>query len=55
MPRPASPWSKNTGELVRYVAEGTRPSLQLELGHWIDANPGFGEFVGANRDKIRKS
>jgi hypothetical protein len=53
-PRRVTPWSKKTDELVRYVAARVRPSLFLELGHWIDDNPHFADFVAANRDKIRK-
>src|SRR5438270_915836 len=52
--RPAGAWSKRTDELVGYVASGCRPSLQIELRNWIDANSRFADFVAANRDKIRK-
>ena len=43
-----------TDELVRYVATGSRPSLQLDLAHWVEANPRFAEFVATHRDKVRK-
>jgi len=39
---------------VRYVAHECGPSLQSDLGHWIDASPRFASFVAANQDKIRK-
>jgi hypothetical protein len=47
-------WSKKTEALVRYVALQCNPSLQSELGHWIEDSPRFAAFVAANQDKIRK-
>ncbi len=47
-------WSKKTDELVRYVAQRTRPSVQSELGHWLENAPWFRAFVVANQDKVRK-
>ena len=47
-------WSKKTDELVRQIAEGCQPSLQSELGAWIQSGPRFADFVAAHRDKIRK-
>jgi hypothetical protein len=41
-------------QLVRYVALGSQPGLQVELGHWIEQNARFAAFVSANQDKIRK-
>lgn len=49
-----APWSKRTDQLVRTVAGQCRPRLQLELGHWLEANPRFRAFAEANADKIRK-
>jgi hypothetical protein len=51
--RPA-PWSKRTDQLVRTIAAGSRPRLQLELGHWLEDNPRFRTFVEANAEKVRK-
>src|SRR5579859_4321946 len=48
------PWSKRTDELVRYVAETTRPSFRIELARWADSCPPFGAFLTANQDKVRK-
>ena len=39
---------------MRTIAPGVRPSLQTELGHWLDESPRFRDFVAANQDKIRK-
>jgi hypothetical protein len=36
------------------VAGGCRPSLQSELGRWIESRPRFGAFVTAHQDKVRK-
>jgi hypothetical protein len=47
-------WSKRTEQLVRYVAGQCQPSLQSELGRWIEDSPRFAVFVAANQDKIRK-
>src|SRR5437763_4888348 len=47
-------WSKRTDELMRYGAHGCRPSLQAELGSWIENAPLYAAFVSTNRDKIRK-
>jgi hypothetical protein len=47
-------WSKKTDELVRHVASMCRPSLQLELAHWLEDSPRFAAFVTLNRDKVRK-
>jgi len=47
-------WSKKTDELVEYVAHGVRPSLQSELGHWLESSTRFREFLTAHRDKVRK-
>jgi hypothetical protein len=53
--RPLPPrWSKVTDQLVRYVASGCRPSLQSELGGWMESRPRFRSFVIANQDKVRK-
>jgi hypothetical protein len=45
---------KADAELVDYVTEGARPTVAEDLARWIEARPGFGTFVVANRDKIRK-
>ena len=47
-------WSKKTDELVRYVAQLCRPSLQSELGNWLEDNSQFRSFVAENQDKVRK-
>jgi hypothetical protein len=47
-------WSKKTDELVRHVALRSRPSLQAELGRWLEDSSRFRTFVTANQDKIRK-
>jgi len=52
--RRASPWSKQTDALVRYVAGGCPPSLKVELGQWLESSSRFAEFVARHRDKIRK-
>jgi hypothetical protein len=39
---------------VRYVAERVRPSLQLEIAHWIEADARFRDFLLTHRDKVRK-
>ena len=54
MRSPQGRWSKRTEQLVRYVARNCSPSLQSEIGHWIEDSPRFAAFVGANQDKIRK-
>ena len=46
--------SKRTDELVRRIAAGSRPRLQIELGHWIEHRPRFRDFVYAHETKIRK-
>ena len=53
MPR-VTRWSKRVDALVQTIAPGVRPSLQTELGGWLDGSPRFREFVAANQDKIRK-
>jgi hypothetical protein len=53
VPRPPR-WSKRVDELVLTIAPGVRPSLQTELGQWLDGSPQFRDFVTANQDKIRK-
>jgi hypothetical protein len=47
-------WSKKTDELVRSVAQGSRPALQSELGQWLEESPRFRAFVTAHQDKVRK-
>jgi hypothetical protein len=46
--------SKKTEQLVQYVAQGVRPSFRLELGHWVEENSRFRDFLSANQDKVRK-
>lgn len=53
LPRPPR-WSKKTDELVRYVAQLCRPSLQSELGNWLEDNSRFRSFIADNQDKVRK-
>jgi hypothetical protein len=36
------------------VASGTRPSLQSELGDWLEGSSRFRDFIAANQDKVRK-
>jgi hypothetical protein len=52
--RPPARWSKKTDELVRYVALRCRPSLQSELGHWLESSSRFRDFVTVHQDKVRK-
>jgi hypothetical protein len=52
-PRPPR-WSKKTDELVRYVAQRTRPSYQSELAQWLESSSRFSAFLTANKDKVRK-
>lgn len=47
-------WSKKTDQLVRHIAEGCQPSLQSDLGGWIQSRPRFADFVSTHQDKIRK-
>ena len=47
-------WTKKTDELVRYLAHLCRPSLQLELGNWLEDNPRFRSFIADHQDKVRK-
>jgi hypothetical protein len=47
-------WSKETDQLVRYVAHRARPGLQSDLGHWLENNSRFRAFVATHRDKVRK-
>lgn len=47
-------WSKKTDELVRHVAQHTRPSLQSELGNWMEDNSRFRSFISDHQDKVRK-
>ena len=47
-------WSKKTGELVRFVAHLCRPSLQSELGNWLENSSRFRSFVTDHQDKVRK-
>src|ERR1051326_609725 len=53
MSRPP-PWSKRTDQLVRYVAETTRPSFRSELARWATDRPRFAAFLDTNQDKVRK-
>jgi hypothetical protein len=47
-------WSKKTDALVQHVAQRCRPSLQSELGRWLEDRPRFRDFVSSNQDKVRK-
>jgi hypothetical protein len=47
-------WSKKTDQLVRHVAPRCRPSLQSELGHWLEKSSRFSAFITENQDKVRK-
>jgi hypothetical protein len=47
-------WSKKTDELMRHVAQRLRPSLQSELGHWLEESPRFRAFLTRHQDKVRK-
>ena len=53
-PRRPPRWSKKTDELVQDVAQLTRPSLQSELGDWLQDNARFRSFITEYRDKVRK-
>ena len=53
-PRRLPRWSKKTDELVRHVAQLTRPSLQSELGDWLEHNARFRSFITEHQDKVRK-
>jgi len=47
-------WSKKTEQLVRYVAQNSRPGLQSELGHWLEERPRYRDLMAFNQDKVRK-
>ena len=47
-------WSRATRQLVQHIAHSCQPSLQSELGTWIQSRPRFAEFASRHRDKIRK-
>ena len=47
-------WSTSTDRLVHYIAHNCQPSLQSELGAWLQSRPRFAEFVSRHQDKIRK-
>ncbi len=47
-------WSKKTDALVNYVASRCRPTLQSELGRWLEQSPRFSDFVKRHQDKVRK-
>jgi hypothetical protein len=47
-------WSKRVDALVAYVASGSGPGLQSDLGGWLQASPRFASFIDAHRDKVRK-
>jgi hypothetical protein len=51
---PPSRWSKKTDALVRHVASRCRPSLQSELGRWLEESPRFSDFLTKHQDKVRK-
>ena len=53
-PRRPPRWSKKTDELVQDVAQLTRPSLQSELGDWLQDNARFRSVITEYRDKVRK-
>ena len=46
--------SKRTDALVRSIANTCRPSLQSELGRWLEASPRFRAFVETHEAKIRR-
>lgn len=47
-------WSKKTDDLLRHVAPRCPPTLQSELGNWLEDSSRFRAFIASNQDKVRK-
>lgn len=47
-------WSKKTDQLVAHIASRLKPSVQSELGRWLEGNSRFRDFITVHQDKVRK-